>query len=235
MKTRQLLFSLALATMGTFSVPTLANAASFTPLPGFTDTDFNQLRADGEFTELFVAESRIGNNRFNGDRELGINTATGFPVAQGQRVWNNGEEVDFILEYTGSAVNYTVGDRLLSSTNFSGPVTDIFMRTRATSDSEMTLTNLFLDGMPIDDLVSSTLGLPDPNDIDYLHIFDISTPFTLTGTSIMTWTDASNPLRGSHLAYQIKVGTTPSVPEPSMVLALTFGAGALGLMKRKSH
>lgn len=245
MNPSKLVFSLALATAGMLGAPTLANAASFTTLPGFTDLDFEQMRTEGEFTELFVAETRIGNNRFDGDRELGINTGTGTPVHQGQdqRIWTSGDEVDFILEYTGSLVNYTVGGRLLTSDDFSGPVTDIFLRTRATSNSEMSFTNLLLDGMAIDDLVSSTLGTSDSKDVDYIQISDLSTPFTLTGTYTKTWTSSRAP-RNSHLASQIKVGTTPpdidtnpnenKIPEPSMVLALTVGAGALGLMKRKN-
>lgn len=237
MKLSQLLLSATLASLGAISFfTTQSYAASFKTLDGFTDGDFGQLINEGDFTELFVAESRIGNNQGNGDRELGINTKTGSPVAQGQRKWNSGEPVDFTLEYTGSVVNYTVGGQLLSSTAFSGPVTDIFLRTRTTDDASMSLTNLVLDGMAIDDLVSSTLGTSDNSDVDYLQISDLSGPFTLAGKSIMTWTEDTDTLRGSHLAYQIKVGTTPettSVPEPSAILALSLGAGAFGMMKQK--
>lgn len=237
MKLSQLLLSATLASLGAISLLTPQSyAASFKTLDGFTDSDFGQLINDGDFTELFVAESRIGNNQVSGDRELGINTKTGSPVAQGQRKWNNGEAVDFTLEYTGNVVNYTVGGQLLSSTAFSGPVTDIFLRTRTTDDASMSLTDLVLDGMAIDDLVSSTLGTGDNSDVDYLQIGDLSGPFTLAGKSMMTWTEDTDKLNGSQLAYQIKVGTTPettTVPEPSAILALSLGAGVFGMMKQK--
>lgn len=231
MKIRHLSFISMLATLGVLMGAANANAASFRLLNGFTDTDFQTQIANGDFTELFVAESRMGNNQTNGDRELGINTATGTPVAQGQRVWSSGQAVNFVLEYTGSVVNYTVGGQLLSSTAFSGPVTDIFLRTRAAANSSLSLTNLVFNGQAFSDLGSAGAG--GNSDVDYLQISKLSAPFTLTGTSTMTWTGAAP--RSSQMAYQIKVGTSPnaSVPEPGTVLALTVGAGAFSVIKRK--
>lgn len=216
--------------IGVFSVPTAAHAFSLVNRTGFTDTEFNNMRAAGEFTELFVAEGRIGNNSLNtAEREIGINTDTGTPVASGQRTWVNGGLVDFMLQYTGSVVNYIVGGQTLSSTNFSGSVTDIFLRTRSTVNSSMALLDLAFNGVGIDSLSSSG------NDIDYLQISKISAPFTLTGKSIMSWT-GTQPMR-SNLAYQIKVGTTPqteSVPEPGTVAALLItGIATAASSKRK--
>ncbi|MBD2312577.1 PEP-CTERM sorting domain-containing protein [Desertifilum sp. FACHB-1129] len=244
MKLNKLAFSLALATLGFVSVPAAAQAFTLSSSPSFTDTEFINLLNTGEFTELFVAESRIGNNANNGDRELGINNAAFAPVAQGHRTWQSGTPVDFILEYTGNLVNYIVGGQTLSSTAFSGPVTDIFLRTRAatrkdaqgniTAQSSMELTNLLLNGKSLGSLLSSTYDSLLNSDIDYLRVSGLTGPFTLTGTSIMTWT-GTRPT-GSNLAYQIKVGTSPeteSVPEPGMVLALSLGAGAIATRKRK--
>ncbi|MCL1472766.1 choice-of-anchor W domain-containing protein [Argonema antarcticum] len=231
---RKALFALAAVGLGTLSVPTAANAFNLVDRTGFTDTQFNQMRTDGLFTELFVAESRIGNNSTStAERELGINTDTGAPVAIGDRTWGNGGLVDFVLEYTGSLVKYTVGGQLLSSTAFSGLATDIFLRTRAADKSTMTMSDLVFNGVGISSLSSSGVG--GNSDVDYLQLSGISTPFTLTGKSMMSWT-GTQPMR-SNLAYQIKVGTTPqtqSVPEPGTVGAIALtGLLALGSKKQQ--
>lgn len=235
MKTiHHLVSALGLATVATAAISTTAQAISFTPL-SISDAEFNAMRANGSFTELFVAESRIGNNGFGGneEREFGINTDTGANVAAGQRVWTNGGAVDFVLEYANNLVNYIVDGVTLSSTQFSGPATDIFLRTKSvvnttTTNSSMSLTNLFLDGFgAISDLVSNG------NDVDYLRISGLTGPFTLRGTSIMAWS-GETPSR-SNLAYQLKVGTSPqqSVPEPSVVFGLLLGASVFGKLRRQ--
>ena len=232
---RSAFFTLAVLSLGVVSVPTSVNAFTIVDRTGFTDTEFRGLLEQELFDELFVAESRIGNNSSTGgEREIGINQDVnlgGLPVVQGQRTWQNGGWVDFMLEYTGSLVNYTVGGQLFSTNAFSGPVTDIFLRTRAADKSTMALSNLFFNGVGIGNLFSSGSG---SSDIDYLQISKISTPFTLTGKSLMSWT-GTRP-NNSALAYQIKVGTTPqpeSVPEPGTVGAL-LAAGVLSVgLKRK--
>jgi hypothetical protein len=231
---RSVFCGLAVVGLGAVSVPTAANAFTIVDRTGFTDTEFMGLVNQGLFSELFVAESRIGNNSSaGGEREIGINQDVllgGLPVKEGQFTWGNGNVVDFMLEYTGSLVNYIVGDRILSTSVFSGPVTDIFFRTRAADNSTMALSNLVFNGVGIDNLFSSGVG---GSDVDYLQISNITTPFTLTGKSLMSWT-GTQPMR-SNLAYQIKVGTTPveSVPEPGTVGALlAAGVLSVGLKKK---
>lgn len=235
-KLRSTFFTLAVVGLGVVSVPTVTNAFTIVDRTGFTDTEFRGLLDQGLFDELFVAESRIGNNSSTGgEREIGINQDVnlgGLPVAQGQRTWQNGGLVDFMLEYTGNLVKYTVGGQLLSTNVFSGPVTDIFLRTRAANNSTMALSNLFFNGVAIDSLLSFGSGA---SDIDYLQISKINTPFTLSGKSLMSWT-GTRP-NNSALAYQIKVGTTPpveSVPEPGTVGAL-LTAGALSVALKKKQ
>lgn len=244
---RQSLFALATAGLGMFSVSSAANAFTIVDRSGFTDNNFTNLIKTGEFSELFVAESRIGNNNTStAERELGINGAItysptlanpdrfvgGLPVVTGEKAWGNGNLVDFILEYTGSVVNYTVGGQVLSSNVFSGPVTDIFLRTRAADKSTMALSNLVFNGIGIGNLSSLGAG---GSDIDYLQIAGITSPFTLTGKSLMSWT-GDQPMR-SNLAYQIKVGTTPQteVPEPGTVAAILLTGGVLALGKKKEQ
>ncbi|WP_414579219.1 choice-of-anchor W domain-containing protein [Anabaena sp. CCY 9402-a] len=225
------LTALGLTTISLFLAANPAQAFTLVDRSGFTDGDFNNLLSNGEFTELFVAEGRIGNNSLNGDRELGINTSTGLPVASGQRVWGNGTPVNFTLEYTGTQVNYTVNGELLSSNAFTSVVDNIFLRTRAADDSSITLSNLVFNGTAIgQNLLSSVSGAG--SDIDYLQISDISSPFTLTGEILMTWTGTIP--RNSRLAYQLKVGSTKSIPEPGAVGAMFLvGVAAVGYSKRK--
>ncbi|WP_313950518.1 choice-of-anchor W domain-containing protein [Nostoc sp. FACHB-110] len=213
----------------------------------FDDTDFNLLLDKGDFKELFVAEGRIGNNGTggNGEREIGINrnvratVGAGLPVAKADFTWGNSKVWDFSLEYTGSKVTYKVFDTSqtfqLVTQEFSGPVTDIFFRTFANKGSgnnlqnSVALTNLILNGTALGNLASSATTTAD---LDYLHLAGISTPFTLTGKTALSWVGTA-PSR-SNLAFQIKVGTSQSVPEPTTLGAI-FVASMTGVaaLKRK--
>ncbi|MEQ9359898.1 PEP-CTERM sorting domain-containing protein [Coleofasciculus chthonoplastes] len=214
-----------LATVGMSIVSGVASAATVTRLPDFTDDQFDGLINSGEFTELFVAEGRIGNNSPNqAERELGINDKAGTPVQSAQFVWGNGTVYDFTLEYTGSTVNYNVGGTLLNSTAFTEPIDTIYIRTKETANSNLRLN--------IDSL--NTFSAPsdnDSDDVDYVLIEDISAPFTLTGTISFDWTGA--PPNRSNLAYQIKVGTKP-VPEPLTILGSGLALGFGALLKKES-
>ncbi|WP_413200266.1 choice-of-anchor W domain-containing protein [Nostoc piscinale] len=251
----QLLLTLGLMISGLLILPNPAKAVTLTPLtsqdanPGFDDTDFNLLLDQGDFKELFVAEGRIGNNGFggNGERELGINRdvrATvnpGQPVAKADLVWGNGKAWDFSLEYTGSKVTYKVFDTSqtfqLITQEFSGAVTDIFIRTLANKGSgsnlqnAVSLTNLVLNGTALGSLTSASTNTT--KDLDYLHLTGLSAPFTLTGKTAFSWVGAA-PSR-SNLAFQIKVGTSQSVPEPSTLAAIFLATmtGAATLKKQK--
>ncbi|NJL61965.1 MAG: hypothetical protein HC903_09165 [Methylacidiphilales bacterium] len=69
---RKSLVVFGLAAIGLISAPSSASAFTIVNTPGFGDTAFEQLRTDGKFTELFVAEGRIGNNANNGTHEIDI-------------------------------------------------------------------------------------------------------------------------------------------------------------------
>ncbi|WP_414544920.1 choice-of-anchor W domain-containing protein [Nostoc sp. CCY0012] len=252
---KKLFLTLGLVALGLFIAPNSAKAVSIVPLTSqdadsdFDDADFNLLLDQGDFKELFVAEGRIGNNGFggNGEREIGINrdvratVGAGLPVAKGDLVWGNGKVWDFSLEYTGSKVTYKVSDSnqtfQLLTQEFSGPVTDIFFRTFANKGSgnnlqnSVSLTNLFLNGKALGSLAS--VGTNTIADRDYLHVDGISTPFTLTGKTAFSWVGAA-PSR-SNLAFQIKVGTSKSVPEPSTLGAIFVATmtGAAALKRKK--
>ncbi|MGH2415828.1 MAG: choice-of-anchor W domain-containing protein [Microcystaceae cyanobacterium] len=224
------LIVLGLAALGLFILPNSAKALTLVERTGFTDTDFENLLRDGQFSELFVTEGRIGNNSLDTtERELGINAAIspnangeltgGNPITSGEYVWGNNQSTNFTLEYTGSAINYTVGGQTLTSTALSGPVTDIFVRTFASNNGNVALTNLTFDNEAFGSLSSSSIN--SSQDTDYIQLSNISTPFTLTGQASIGWT-GTTPAR-SQVAYQIKVGnssSTRSVPEPGTVGAI---------------
>jgi hypothetical protein len=251
---KKLFLSLGLVSLSLFLAPNPAKAVSIVPLTSqdadsdFDDADFNLLLDKGDFKELFVAEGRIGNNGFggNGEREIGINrdvratVGAGLPVAKGDLVWGNAKVWDFSLEYTGSKVTYKVFDPTqtfqLVTQEFSGPVTDIFFRTFANKGSgnnvqnSVSLTNLVFNSTDLGSLASA--GTTTTADLDYLHLAGISAPFSLTGKTAFSWVGTA-PSR-SNLAFQIKVGTSKSVPEPS-ILGAIFIASMTGVaaLKRK--
>ena len=225
-RTAGVALGVGLATVGLSLVSGVASAATVTSLPDFTDDQFDGLIDSGEFTEVFVAEGRIGNNSLNpAERELGINDKAGTPVQSAQFVWGNGTVYDFTLEYTDSTVNYNVGGTLLSSQAFSDPIDTIYIRTKETANSNVRLNidSLNTFSAPSDD---------DSDDVDYVLVEDISAPFKLTGTVSFDWT-GDQPTR-SNLAYQIKVGTSEPVPEPLTILGSGVALGFGALLKKES-
>lgn len=235
------LIVLGLATLGLFLAPNSAKAFSLVNRTNFTDTDFENLTRSGQFSELFVAEGRIGDRGGNATYELSINNDVNqgaAPATQEQFDWGNGKLEDFSLEYTGSQVNYIVGGKTLTSTAFSGPVNDLFLRTYASNNSTATLNNLVLGGNQIGNLSSTATGTN--TDTDYIEISDISAPFKITGQTALSWTGTAPS--NSQLAYQIKVGSsrntpsTTSVPEPGTVAAILLATVAgIGSSKRKKQ
>lgn len=198
--------------------------------------------------EEFVAQTQIGNNwdqnPLSGGVELQLfdvtynpNGTRSFANAAGapaqQFAIPNGQAVDFSLQVQGSIVTYTVGGKVLSSSAFEGPFTDLFLRTRSTTASSLKLSNLVLNGKSIDDLLSNSLDT-----INYLQISNIKGDFTLIGQSTMTYTKGNTGPKNAALAYQIKglrsLEPPASVPEPTTVFALLLmGAAVVGSTKRK--
>ncbi len=86
----------------------------------------------------------------------------------------------------------------------------------------------------IDSLSSS--GTSSGPDTNYIEISDISAPFEITGTALLSWT-GPEPTR-SNLAYQIKVGNfySPSqqVPEPGTLGAILL-TGIAGVVQRGAN
>jgi len=218
-----LALGVGLASVGLSLVSGVASAATVTSLPDLTDPEFNALN----FTEVFVAEGRIGRSGTSGDWELGILNPNNnsLPDQQEQFAWEKGTTYDFTLNYDGSEVNYSVGGMTLTSEAFSDSINTIYVRTQETDSSEVRIN--------IDSLNAfSAPSDADSDNVDYLLVEDISAPFTLTGTVISSWT-GTQPT-GSHLAYQIKVGNSEPVPEPLTILGSGVALGFGALLKKES-
>lgn len=262
----QAFLALAATTLGLVSLPATADAFTIKYTPEYTDSQFETLISSGGYREEFVVQSQIGNNAvqgqnpWSGDKELHIfdavysnssapYTRTMSGVDSKDYGFTSGQAVDFMLKVVGSQVTYTVGNQVLTSSSFTAPFTDLFLRTRADSGS-MLISNLMLNGQAIASLESNSADT-----LKYLAIGGLTGDFTLTGKSTMTFTQApfAQATRGARIAYQIKAGrltdsartnifgTPPSesvpserVPEPSTVAALLLtGAVAAGFSKKK--
>ena len=255
------LFTAALATsvaiLGISATSQSAQAYSFNLLQ---DRDGNQLINDADynayatgaghlFTTKAVVESRIGNNNSEkGVWESGIfnstynaantnYTNTMNPATQLGQKWTTGKAEDFSLNYNGSELVYTIAGQTTRQA-FTGGLTDMLLRTRAESNSSVSLSGLKL----MDNLGNLKASYAQQgsagttgSDIDYLQISGLKAGFTLTGQTTFNWT--GTPPNNSNLALQWKIGSTPdvskSVPEPASLLALGVVGTAIA-SRRKS-
>jgi hypothetical protein len=247
MKKHKLLLILGLASLGLLSLPEGAKAFTLVNRAGFTDTDFENLRKNGEFSELFVAEGRIGDRAGAATYELSINNDSGKPVEERQFNWPQNTPVNFSLEYTGNEVKYTVGGSTLSTTAFTGSISDIFLRTFAQKDGRTSPDNqnnfvqlanleLYENGNNVGTIPTlASSGSATSSDTDYIQLSNISGGFKLTGQTLFNWQGTAPTF--SNLAYQIKVGnTTPkSVPEPGTVSAILLATVAGVGFKKKAR
>lgn len=259
----QSLFALAATTIGLLSLPSTASAFTLKYAPDYTDSQFESLISSGDYREEFVVQSQIGNNAvtgqnpLSGDTELHIfdavysNNSAPYSrtlpgVASSNYGFTSGQAVDFMLQVTGAQVTYTVGNQVLTNSNFTAPFTDLFLRTRADNGS-MLLSDLKLNGQSIDGLASNS-----SDTLKYLTIGGIQGDFTLSGKSTMTFTKApfAEATRGARVAYQIKAGRlsdtarttifgetpnteTSKVPEPGTVAALLLTGAVIAVSNKK--
>lgn len=218
-----------------------APAQAFTLAGAMSAQDFEDLAPEIDLS----AESRwgsgaVGGNTFELDIHA-INDGGGFyNLDQDEFGWQKGAAVDFSLVFDGSALTYTVGGKVLSTEQVADNYSELFIRTSARSEgSRIQLQNLsFTNGLSaaLPGLGSACVGGVDCGffDAEYFHITDIAGAFTLTGQSIMDWSDSAKPTQ-SRLAYQVKLVAgdpgSADVPEPGMAIALA-GLG-LGLLSRR--
>ena len=234
------IFAATVATASFFAAPLAANAASFSKVAD--DNLFNDLNPD----LAFVAEGRMGNNAMNGTHELNFHGANPFNESQTQDetnfVWNSGQTYDFELSYTADTglTKFFIDGVEQLSYNFSGPFSDIFIRTRATKDgSSINVDNIFLNGEFLDGASSTVAegGGAWAETMDYLRISGLSADedFSLTGESTMSWGDIVP--NNSHLAFQIKVADveSASTPEPTVIFGLGLASAGMALLRRRQN
>jgi len=229
------------------SITTQAQAATIGTLPpNFTDQDFQQMISTSEISEIYVVENRAGNNALNGDREIGINTPTGIPLATGQKIWEKGKAVNFSLKYdiNSDTVTYEVeGVKTITAKVLDKNPTGMFIRTRATGvgDSTNELSGLELrDGKGTLKIGGQSTTATSGTQIDYIAIKNLTTSFELTGKQSYSWDPTfllkSNNATQFKVVYGQATESVPlQVPESDTVVALLAGSMITVAAKRRAE
>jgi hypothetical protein len=164
---------------------------------------------DLDFVQGAVAELRIGDRGGRATFEADVGHSTARPHETAQVDWVNGEPVDVTIAYDPEAAAFTLtlGQQTLSTVPaLAGR--DLLLRARSTrSSARMVLTDLSLDGLPLDaDVDSAGPFSDDGRNVLHVHGRWLEEGFTLTGRAILSWDPADVP-RQSHLALQVGFGT----------------------------
>ncbi len=189
-------------------------------------------------TPAWAAESRIGVEGY-GDYEIDIHNSDFTDVTDEEFSWVNGEEYDFSLSFDGSQLVYDVAGVTVSKTVTQGNFSDLLIRTTARQvGNSAEVKNLFLNNVAVSEtsFFQCDGGCDYWNSSQYLQISDLSGPFTLTGTSVLSW-EGDRPTR-SNLAYQIKLvegDDSQPVPEPASIIGLGLIAAGASQLKRRRH
>lgn len=229
MSVSQPYFTIILATLVLCLSPSVARAISLNFI--CSDTELRRLLP----SPAFVAEGQIGNIALNRGAEFDVDQdGPNDTTSQVDFVWSNGERQPFSLTYDGSTVSYSVGEETLES-NITGSFKDLFIYARAAEEGSSTLLdNLLLQDSSMTLSISGISATDTNGGLSIFHIYDIGSPFTLTGNTTLSWSES--PEIPSNIAYQIQVGNVESpqaVPEPSTVLGLLLSTGALALGTRR--
>jgi hypothetical protein len=239
MRIRSLAAAVAFACSAGVAQAAIVQSATFT-----TDAAFLTYLSDNGVTlpanEVFVAQSRSGNNAGNGDYEAGLHIPPDFtnvgPVGTaGQFAWGTADGDNawrgFTLSRSGNTATFTIGNYTGSWTDPDvGALDALGFRTRSTSNGSTHVRNLALDGNPFADPTLAATG----GGVELFVISNIAAgDFTLTGETRLLWTGRLP--QGSNLGLQIKGidGFQPPVPEPGTGAMLGAGLAGLGLVARR--
>lgn len=224
----------ALAVAACLAAPWSASAFTLVDVP--TDAALTALLGGaGEPNLSFVAEGRIGDGGGPATHELNIGISTGAPADTDQFAWASNQPIGFRLAYDGTTrqAEFAFGSGTPSVAFIvpSGPrasFTDMFFRARSSLTSSVLLSELALDGVAFGQNVSASGG-----GLDFLRVADgaLDDGFTLTGRATFAWTGTAPT--NSNLAFQIKLGDAPPIPEPSTYALMLAGLAALGFAARR--
>ncbi len=197
---------------------TLTTSIPAVNTPSPTSTSY-AMEFPGTFTEVFVAEGRIGNVASGvSTHELDASVSTAGPFAAGEtddHAWASATSSAFTVTYVpgSGAVTLTIGGTTVTHTTAADPASliDVVIRGQASKGS-LSLTNLMLDGTLLDDIFADSAD----SDIVTMRIGAdgaLADGFTLTGDATMTW---SNPKpKNSELAFQVMIGEVTVEPDMS--------------------
>jgi hypothetical protein len=263
------LFTLGLVALSLLIAPTSAQAATIGSLQsqdataGFDDDDFRSLIQNNKFSEIFVAEGRIGNNGTggNGERELGINdkivyNATtnnfggGSPDKFDNLTWGNGKVWDFSLEYKNQQVTYKLFDSSnpnstvynLVTQKFTGDATDMYIRTFAQRDTinvqnsanSNTKNKITLSNLALGGQNFGTLSSQGGSAKDVDYLHIKDISGSFTLTGKTSMSWVGKTPTNSNLAFQLKVGNSPRKKVPEPgTVGAIFLTGVIGAGLRK--
>ncbi|MCU0869128.1 MAG: PEP-CTERM sorting domain-containing protein [Burkholderiales bacterium] len=239
MMLRRLCAAVALACSAGIAQAAIVQSATFTTDPAFT-TYLSNNGVTLPANEVFVAQTRGGNNAGNGTYEAGLHVPPNFTNASpvgtaGQINWGsaggNNTWRDFTLSRVGNTATFSIGD-------YSGAWTDpdvgaldaLGFRVRSTQNGSTHVRNLTLDGNLLADPTLDATG----GGVELFVVSNIAPgDFTLTGQTRLLWT-GTFPGQ-SQLGMQIKGidGFQPPVPEPGTYAMLGVGLAGLGLVARR--
>lgn len=202
-------------------------------------------------------EVRAGQAGTSGTYEgaIGPNGADADRFADFQWQWENGEAVDWMLNWDGSVATFDFGGKVIASDSLSpeGPFDGIGILTKAIAtegrvESGTTMDLIFqtVNGMDVEAFSSSTAGGVEFEEKFFLSDEPIS---TISGLATLTW-DSLNPNLNnaqSRVAFKIEGfdsmpgetgpiggGSDTAVPEPASILGLlAVGAVGAGSLKRR--
>ncbi|MEW6495474.1 MAG: choice-of-anchor W domain-containing protein [Cyanobacteriota bacterium] len=182
-------FSTALLTMGLSLFPLAAQAIGLSTIA--SESELESLLSQ----PAFMAGGFIGTIAL----KAAENTENSVDFA-----WTQGEKQPFSLNYDGSTVKYTVGDKTLE-TQIQGAFNDIFIYAKAAEEStSVMIESLLLKDSSVNLTISGIAASFPNNKSSIFHIYDIGENFTLTGNAVLNW--MNTPQNSANVGYQIQVG-----------------------------
>jgi hypothetical protein len=221
-------FAAALAGVAVAATPALAGSVTG-PL---TDSDLTGVFTD----EAWVAEARYGNNRGNGDWELGANV--GGSLQNTNFVWGEGSanyraRVSWVSSgFLTLDILSADGDATLASISNEGPAdafNAIAIRAAAPRDGSASISDIDMPGASYAGEQLSVVQPPANERARSLLFtgFDLSESFTVTFAFEWVWDDA----RGSQPAFQVKAGNI--IPLPGAAGLALAAMGVAGVRRRR--